>query len=385
MAINLNTVLDQDAGRALVERILVKEFLARVKFDGPLANNKAYVLSKALPGRQGQYMEFTRKNHIRRPETEADSTLGTDPAGGVSLGVNKVLLPIEYHRDYGKIQTNAQDTSWINLEDWVKEDAMIAWKRRMHELVQNAFVMGRAAPGVYDSSGNITTAFDATAAASPTLYGVSFSFDAAPHYYAGGATDFGTLTAAHTMTWADIRSARVRLGNSKAPKISGNKGPGYMCVLSDAQWNDLLLDDDGGRLTAAMAGGLNAAIEGLVNHQIFKYAGVYFVIDDQPFTEAISGTENARVNWGGIHSALMFGNEAYGFLPMSGKNAMRPGFKVQDITLTGYEFTVGWRVPWNCRIVNPDWALVIKSGVSEAEPNNYDAASNTQTHGFDVS
>lgn len=381
MAIDLNTVLNQDSGRAVVEEYLNKRLLERRDWDTVLMN-ESYGRVDPIDEHKGQWSKFTRKDRMRRPETMASPAgAGSDPSSGALLTTEQIKLPVEFLHEYVDIATVAQMTSWIDLDQWARDDLPVAVRRRLHELVQNAFLVGRMTPGVWSSTATVaTTAFDQTAQATVTLYGESFTFNAAPKYYANGRASFADLDASDRITWQDMRNLHSRLSLAGAMKING----AYMCVLSDSLWNDLLMDDDQGRLDAAIKGGLKTAIKGLENQEVFKYAGWNFIIDDQPFTED-SDSEGARANYGNVHSALCFGAKAYTWMPMTGKRGAlrRPPFKVQDITKTGYSHSIGYMIPYQVGIVNPDWCAVIKAPVSQATPNNYDPSNPTkQLQGF---
>jgi hypothetical protein len=392
--LNVTTITDQDSGKQLVREYLDKSLLERRDWDGVLANSK-WADTKPLPAKAGEYIEFTRKGRARRPQKMASpGGAGSDPLSGISLGTTKKLLPIEWIQDYAAIAVVSQTVSWIDIKQWAKEDMPVALKRRMHELTQNSFITGRMAPGVYAADGTLSTGFDQAAEATVTLYGVSFTFESAPAYYGRGKTKYSDLTSNDTLTWNDIRARHVGLSNSGAPKISGDKGPGYGCCLSEAQWNDLLHDDDDGLLASAIqSGNFKAAVDGITSNSTFFYAGTYFMIDDQPFTSEMGdGNDVKRADFGKVHAALMFGRHAFGYMPIrnseTGKLAFSqfgatPNFKVQDITKTGYEITLGYLVPWQVGILNRDWCCYIQAPVTHDKPNNYDPADpDKQMEGF---
>jgi len=372
-SINLNTVLDQDGGNQLVREFLDKKFLARRDWNTPLIN-VSYAQSRPLPSKEGQWTEYTRKDRIRRPQHMATPAgAGSDPSSGAALGTNKTLIPIEFIQEYAEISTVSQITSWVDLDQWVKEDMPIALERRMNELVQNAFLVGRMANFAYDSAGAVSGGIDQTAEATVSLYGQSFTFKAAPKYYANNKTQFSDLGAGDTLKWADVRRVNTKLKLAGAMPVIGDK---MMWVISDSQAADLLADDDGGRLNAVISSGnFKTAIKGLEDHTIFSYAGAIFVVDQNPFTED-TGSEGVRANYGTIHSALAFGKEAFGYMPMggAGANLAKPRFKIQDITKTGYGHTIGYLVPWQVAMINENWAAVVKSQVRESKPNNFDPA-----------
>ena len=378
---NLNGILDQAGGAALIEEYLDTSPIARRSWETPLVN-VASAQARPLPGKVGQYTKYTRKGRFRRPQNLATpGGAGSDPLSGVTPTVDQTIIPIVYFQDYAQIATVASDTSWLDLDNWVKEDLPVARMRRFHELVQNAFIVGRMTPGVYAADGSASTTFDASAQTTPTLYGVGFTFKSAPKYYAGGVATFADLVSGgNKLTWADIRSAHTKLGFAGARKVGGN----YVCCLSDSMWEDLLADDDNGRLTAAISGSLEKQIKGFEQFSTFVWAGTMFVIDEQPFTEA-TDAEGVRADYGPIHSALYFGAEAFGYMPLAGKNASRTKFKVQDISKTGHELTIGYLTPWQVAVINEDWCAVIKGFVTTDKPNNFDIADpGKQLEGFSV-
>ena len=377
--INLSNVLDQDSGKHFVKEYLDKKFLPRRDWDGVLANS-AYGVRKPLSYHEGQYIKFTKKDRVRRPETMASpGGTGSDPLCGISLGVKKKLLPIEYMHEYCKIGTVANQTTWADLEEWAKEDMPFALKRRMHELTQNAFIVGRMTPGVYAADGTTSTSFDASAETGPALYDITFSFEKAPSYYGGGKDAFADLDENCTANWADLRRIHTRLANAGAPKIKG----GYMMVLSESMKNDLLEDGDG-KFEAVINSGAKNLIKGLEDWHIASWNGWHFIIDDQPFTMDAS-SETARANFGEVHAGLAFGANAFGYMPLGGKVPVKPKFKVQDITLTGYEKSIGYLVPWQVGIIEPNWCANYITVVTESKPNNYDVEDPTDMlDGFGV-
>ena len=372
MANTITGVLNDSGAAGLVEEYLNKRLLERRDWETVLLNNK-WGRVDPIDQHQGQWSKFTRKDKLRRPQTmPSPGGAGSDPSSGAQLSIEQVKVPLEFIHEYIEVAKTLDWTSWLNIKQWINEDLPLALRRRQHELVQNAFLVGRMTPGLWSSTSDVaTTAFDQTAQASPTIYGESFSFLSAPKYYANGKGSFADLDETDRLRWTDLSSLHVRLEMSGARKIDG----GYVCVLSSAAWNDLLQDDDGGRQTAAIAGGFKEAIGGLKNQTVFKYRGWMFVIDDQPFTEDF-GNEGKRANYGKIHSCLCFGAKSFTWLPMTGKRGAlrKPPFKVQDITKTGYSFTVGYMIPYQVAIVNPDWCAVLKAPVSEHTPNNFNPA-----------
>jgi hypothetical protein len=365
---------------------LDKRFLERRDWNTPMLN-PAYAQSRPLPKQAGVYTEYTRKGKVRRPQHMATpSGAGSDPSSGIALSTEKVLCPIEYIQDYGDIPTVTQQTSWIDIDNWIKDELPTALKRRQNELVQNAFVAGRMTPGVWSAVSTVeTTAFDASAEATVTLYGISFTFTSAPKYYGGGKATIGDLENTDIMKWSDVRRIVSKLRMAGARPIKLGKHTGIVFCISSSQEMDLLSDDDNGKLTAVIASGMyKEAVDAMVENYCFYYAGAHFIVDDNPFTED-GTTESKRQNYGPIHCALAFGQEAFGYMPMAGVDGSKPTFTVKDITKTGYSHSIGYMLPWQVRIVNPDWCAVLKTAVTNDKPNNYDPANpKKQLEGFGV-
>lgn len=366
---DLATILDQDGGRHLVREYLDRTLLDRRDWSTPLAQS-AYGMQKGVPSNDGQYVTFSRRNRFRRPQHMASpGGAGADPLSGASMGYYKVQVPVEFIQEYVQIAAVANMTSWDDLESWANHDMPEALKRRANELTQNAMGVGRMTPGVYAADGTTSTSFDASAQATPTLYNVAFAFNSCPKFYAGMSADFDSLGAADRAKWADFRQMHVRLSNAGAPKIGGK----YIAVISDAMWNDLLQDEDGGRLDAAIKGGFKTAIKGLEDQTFFDYAGFLFVQEDNPMTEDLLA-EGVRANYGAVHSCQVFGAGCWGYVQLGRKTTMKPKMKVQDITTTGVHFTIGYLVPYQVAVIEPGWGITYKAPVSEALPNNYDPA-----------
>ena len=363
MANTLVSVLNDAAGRALVERYLEKKFLERRDWEAVLANT-AYLSDRGIPTQEGQYIKFTRLGRFRRPENVQLDTSAheiADPASGATMDTTVLQVPLEFLHEYISIGRIAQMTSWIDLDQWAEEDLPTALKRRMHELVQNAFVVGRMAPGVWASDGTASTAFDASAEATVSLYGSSFTFQAAPKFYANGRANFADVEASDRLTWEDLAKIHTKLSLAGAMKIDG----AFCAFISEAVKNDLMQQD---KYFEAAIRGWSAGGKSLVNWQITKYRGWHFIIDDEPFTEDF-GAEGVRASWGQVHSVICTGKNAAAFINLGNKRTkFKPTFKVQDISKTGKEKTIGYTVPFQAAVLNNTWCAVVKTPVSEYTP-----------------
>ncbi len=358
MANDLNTILDDAGNRALVEKYIEKKFLERRLYDTALVGSE-WLQKFSIPEKSGQYLEATRKGFFRRPQNVNLTTPQADPLSGASMAVAKVKFPMEFIHEYVSVGAIAQLTTWMDLESWIDEDLPLALKRRRHELVQNAFVAGRFQPGAYDANGAIATAFDATAEATVSLYGLSFTFAKAPTYFGGLKPNFAAMNESDRACFADLEAIRVRILNAGGPRVDGM----IACYLSDAMASDLAKDD---QYFLAMVNAFKG--EGLKKGVLGDYKGMRFMIDDQPFVENW-GAENVRAVTGPIHSALITAKGAVATLDLGGKSTPKPKFKVQDITKTGTEKTIGYTVPSQAGVVNAPWCATYKAPVSVSEVN----------------
>ena len=358
MGNDLNTILDDAGNRALVEKYIEKKFLERRSYDTVLVGSE-WLQKFSIPQKSGQFLEATRKGFFRRPQNVSIASPGSDPLSGAGLATVKVKFPMEFIHEYVPVGAQAQLTTWIDLEAWIEEDLPLALKRRRHELVQNAFVVGRFLPGVYDANGAASTPFDATVEATVSIYGISFTFKKAPAYYASLKPTFAAMNEGDRATFADLETIKVRILNAGGPRVDGM----LACYLSDAMATDLANDD---KYFLAMVNAFKG--EGLKKGVLGDYKGFRFMIDDQPYVENW-GAENVRATTAPIHSALITAKGAVGTLDLGGKNTPTPKFKVQDITKTGGEKTIGYTVPNQAAVVTPEWCAVYKAPVSVSESN----------------
>lgn len=356
---DLATILDDTGARAEVQKWLVDSWLARQEYDSGLASS-AYADELVLPENKGQDLEVSRKGQPRRPQHLSNSSPESDPASGMLLSEAKVRLPIEYIQEYVGIGMTAQITSRHDLEVWAKDDLPEALKRRFHELTQNAFKVGRMTPGVWSAVSTVaTTPFDATAEATPTINGVSYTFGQAHHSFAGGKTSLAALAPGDRVCMADFERECVRLRMKGAAKIKGR----YIAFISESTKRELMKDPGYRAAVLAWNG------KGLAENQIADYAGIHWMEDDNPFTESFSGA-NVRATNGQIHTSIVFGAHAFAYLRLGGKSSMKPTFKIQDTTKTGVYKTLGYTIPFQVGIVNGNWCGTIAAPVSFYDPDN---------------
>jgi len=341
-------------GYTLVETLLVKEYLASREFVSPLANSQ-YISKRNMPKMVGQSMKLTRRKPLREPEGSKETT---DPLSYGSQTYEQLLIPVEWINDHYALSQMAQDTGWIDLAEDCKEGIFEAMRRYRNRSVQAAMLGGRYKPGYRNSSG-VTIDGDTTYP-SPwyeeenpvTLYGGSYTFLKFAKRYAGGGAEFADLDGSQRATMNDVKRLVVGLKNRGAITFDGGK---YVMVISDAVKADLENDDK--YFAAAIRN--QAASTKVFAGEIADYAGVHFVTDDEPWTMKIggNGVSKAANNDGEVHVCQIFGKDSASYVTLGGKGALRPTFKVQNISTTGKLTTIGYNVPNQNVVTNGDWGF----------------------------
>jgi len=350
-------------GYTLVEQYLEKKYLAERTFETPLVQSK-YFSKINLPKMAGQYIKFTRRNKMRLPEVAKEST---DPLSASILSYEQINAPIEFINDYVSISVIAQLTGWIDLAKDAKELTFEAIRRYLNRSVQAAFLMGRCKPGYRNSSGTTDGStyphFWTEAEATVTLYGQSFTFQTAPSYFGGGKAAFSDLQADDFVTMQLFRNARVRMKNAGARPFGDGK---FAVVLSDSMKSDLERDDEYFQMAIRNAKGQDSLFKG----ELCDYAGIHWIAEDEPWTLARGGSAVTLVSGGDTHVAQMFGEDSFGSMSLGGANAAKPTFKVQDTSKTGNVMTIGYLVPSQQLVLQPNWAANIIAPVREPGSNN---------------
>ena len=360
----VGTPASPTTGLTLIEQYLEKKYLAEREFNTPLVQS-SYFSKLNLPKMAGQYIKFTRRNKMRLPEVAKEST---DPLSASILSYEQINAPIEFINDYVSISVMAQLTSWIDLAKDAKELTFEAIRRYMNRAVQASFLMGRVKPGYRNAAG--ATVGDATnphfwneAEATVTLYGQSFTFQTAPSYFGNSRAAFIDLQADDFVTMQLFRNARVRLKNAGARPYPDGK---FVAVLSDSMRADLEMDDEYFQMAIRNQKGQ----EGLFKGEIVDYAGIHWVAEDEPWVLERGGDGVALAPSGDVHVSQLFGQDSFGTMRLGGADAARPTFKAQDVSKTGNTMTIGYLVPTQQLILQPDWCANIIAPVREPGANN---------------
>lgn len=380
--INLQTVLNRDGGESMVEEFLEKTLLERLKRKA-VFTNPSFGAKFGIPTREGQYIKLTQRTSARRPQRAIQAGKGgSDPASGISLTNNQIQVPMEWSHEFALLEHVTMETSWDDLESWVKEDMPEALEKREHELAQNAMAVGRYKPGQYDAAGVevVGSEFDTVVEATVTLFGNSFTFNACPKYFAGGADDFNALQATPASASLDeLNNIATRLGTGGVSPVQNGM---YACVLSAAMMIDVLEGlSDIQKATIQNPNG--ALLKGYEDRWLGSYGQLMFIRDEIPYTEEdAQDAENVRVQWGAIQSAFILGKGCLGYFNLGGVGSgSAPKLKMQNITVTDYATSFGYTTPGQVAVVNQNAGAVYKAVVTTPEPNNFSATNTLDVFG----
>lgn len=193
------------------------------------------------------------------------------------------------------------------------------------------------------------------------------SFDAARVIYANNRAAFANLVAGDRLSKEEIKRG-VALGRKLgAPKTEP--------VLITNAWGEAALFNDPVFETMMSRGDWSLLVKG----KLPRYAGARISMMDEPLREQIAGTENTHVGHAAsdvishgatvgqgdtadqqVFTSYLVWPEAIGFSQVYGRDGMVPKFKIQDITRTGSNMTIGYYVDFVPIVLNKDWIIVIK-------------------------
>jgi hypothetical protein len=206
----------------------------------------------------------------------------------------------------------------------------------------------------------VADAFDTTVEKTPSIYGITWNFEAAPAYFGNGKETFAGVGTTDYLTLNDIQRVKIRMSNSGARKFDGGV---FKCVLSAAMAADLMRES---KYFMAMVQAFKG--KGLEKGELGDWDGIKFIIDDEPFTENL-GAPLVRAEFGQLHTAIMYGKQSFAYTKHGTKSPYKPKFKVQDITKVGGEFTIGYTVPFQVQICDVTSCATITAAVRNWEQN----------------
>lgn len=313
-------------------------------FDTPLANSDSGLVA-TIPKHQGQFAEFRIIDRFSPTPTSAtDSTpitydQSTEPTTGIGINARVIQVPLDEISDRISLGHFLTMTDPIDLVAMTFDQFVVLIRRYVHRLTNSAFVKAPSDKNSF-ATGSLAAPFK-------TIYaGVGLET---------GGGSFSDLTQASYFTMQDFINARSLLENGGVPRVKG----AYDATISDAIANQLM-DDPGFRDVIKRHGSLTSSV--FEQGKLPMYAGMRWKVQDDEYRTQLpesGGLIGNRSDTGRVHFAHVTGMESYGYVDLAGKQRLSPKLKVQDITTTGINTTIGFRIPTKSSVINTDFGVNI--------------------------
>jgi len=322
--------------------------LPRRSFDTPLANNSNGVTA-TIPKNNGQFIEFRYFENFSPTVTSASDSgpltydQSTEPSSGETFSATVLQAPLDEISHYISLGHFLVDTDPTELLSLAFDEFTTLVKRYVHRLTNDSFVNQPVDKNSF-ATGTIPSPFK-------TIY--------AGNGYEGTYAD---LRESSYVTMNDFKIARSAMENGRVPKINGM----YNAVISDAVKNQLMDDSKDFRDIVKRHGNLTS--ESFQNANLPTFEGFRWALQDDEYRSNLpeaSGTAAARVDAGRVHWSHVFGKNAFGYVDLAGKSRLKPKMKIQDITKTGIETTIGFRIPFKSH------TLIRRHGLNIAGTTRY--------------
>lgn len=315
------------------------------EYETPLCN-PAVGVAATIPQHGGTFMEF-RQFEDFEPELEtADdapklyAASSGDPSTGVTMAASVKQIPLAKilrKISLGEILVGTDPSDPVMVS---KRKFRQMLKRWTHMVTNQSFVVPITDVSSFTDGTKLPGAF-------PTLY-------------SQGAHNHAQLTADATFIIQDFKRAATILRNDGVPVAFGEGLDGlYAAYVDAAIWAQL---EDDPKFAAMVERGYKT--ETVVGK--YKYIDLYgcrFIQQSDPYRCKLSGEGGAlttRKKTGRVHVAHVLGKDAFAYLNLADKTARgMTTFKVQDITATGTEMTIGCNVPFRAAPLHGDRGINI--------------------------
>ena len=330
--------------QGVVQKYLVPAWmdLKMEEFRTPLVNSPM-ALQATIPNNNGQEAEFRKFDHFTPDGALFAET--AEPGSSETLQASVVNSPIEELSSFISLGHLLRSTDLINITQkatmLIREKA----KRDAHILNTIRFV-------------NNTTI---------TNFGLSRSHTAFTTLFAGGADSFADVTQGNLHRMQDWKNAQSALRNSNVPTVEDGK---YIGIIDDAILNKLL-DDDKKFLRVLERSPTQSQRDTVFGDaHLVDFNGIRWVMHDDSYRADLDeegGALATRVAGGKVHVGHLLGQQAFGQVTLGGASPLRPTFKVQDITVTGIETTIAYRIPYQVINLDSEWGLNIAGTTNYSE------------------
>ncbi len=330
----------------------------------PLANNADFEVA-SIPANGGQYAEFRKFGKLTveaasatddTPKTYAENT---EPSAPVALSSEIIQVPFELLRDYVDLGNVTLATDPTDLMRKNKDALTLLIRRKQHQLANSHMV--KQLTRVLNSS-------DIPAAA--TYLPAGFKC-----IYTGGAQVFNDVTADHLFTVNVFKKARTLLANAQVPRMKNGR---YLAIVDEAIVAQLLEDSVFRDIVKRHQ---DTTQKSFGTGSMLDWEGMTWLVQDDPYRcnlAAAGGALANRKNTGKVRVAHVLGKGAFGYVD-AGKagsiqrRTLRPTFKVQDISLTGTNVTVGYTMAFQACVLDDTRGLNI-AGCSQFDESVADLA-----------
>lgn len=173
--------------------------------------------------------------------------------------------------------------------------------------------------------------------------------------YAGYATggSFASLTQAVTMKDIMRAVAFIEKNNPPTGKI--------YCALDAFTKADLMIDDTDFRDLIK-----HQDLNILARNNLPSWAGCFMDHQSDPWRESSAGAEETYAAAGDIVTCFIYHEKAFGVAQLMGKGGLKPVFHVQNVSVTGSEMTIGYRVPFKGGGLNASWGVQLRGKTADA-------------------
>ena len=335
--------------QGVVQKYLVPAWmdLKMEEFRTPLVNS-SLALQATIPNNNGQEAEFRKFDHFTPDGALFSET--AEPGSSETLQASVVNSPIEELSSFISLGHLLRSTDLIDITQKATKLIKTKAMRDAHILNTIRFV-------------NNTTI---------TNFGLSRSHTAFKTTFAGGADSFADLTQGNLHRMQDWKNAQSAMRNILVPSVEDGL---YIGMIDDAIQNQLLDDDEtngGGRFNRVMERSPTQSQRDSVFGKavLADFAGIRWVLHDDSYRTGLpeaGGLLATRVASGPVHVGHLFGMQAFGQVTLGGASPLRPTFKVQDITVTGIETTIAYRIPYQVIGIDPEWAINIVGTTNYSE------------------
>lgn len=315
----------------------------RRSYQTPLANSELGVKA-TIPKNTAAYIQFRKFDDYTVPSTGDAPKYFTeaegDPSSGQTETATVIEVPLAELRDFVSIGNMVKAVDPIDLVEaaYMKFETQI--KRWCHRHVNQAFVNQIADTNSYTGGSSLPGAFNTM--------------------FCQGAESFADVTRDCVFTIEDFKRAKAALDNDGVPEVY----PGLHVAVIDSAIAAQLESDLYFR-ELVQRGYKTAEVFG--NARMVDIYGLRFIIQNDEYRANLASAGGAlatRANSGAVHVAHVMGKGAFGYVDLSDgssrKRLMRgTGFKVQDISKTGIELTIGYNIPFKTSVIDADYGLNI--------------------------